>query len=76
MEIAHAMPSKTLFILTSGFHLRSIRIPGFAQALKDLHANSILAVLDTEEQDIVEARFATDLNTFLRAKTQQLCCTS
>lgn len=48
------------------------------QALKDLHASSILAVLETEDHETVQvqARFATDLDKFLRAKTEQLCCTS
>jgi len=40
------------------------------KALKDLHASSILAVLETEEHETVEARFATDLTKFLRAKTE------
>lgn len=55
-----------------------IRILGSAQALKDLHASSILAVLETEDHETVQvqARFATDLDKFLRAKTEQLCCTS
>jgi len=54
-----------------------IRILGSAQALKDLHASSILAVLEEDHETVqVQARFATDLDKFLRAKTEQLCCTS
>eukprot|EP00434_Breviolum_minutum_P032714 symbB.v1.2.028931.t1/scaffold3114.1/size63281/2 len=42
------------------------------KALKDLHASSILAVLETEDHETVQvqARFATDLDKFLRAKTE------
>jgi len=41
------------------------------KALKDLHASSILAVLEEDHETVqVQARFATDLDKFLRAKTE------
>ena len=44
--------------------------------MKEFHASSILEVMEKEDEEArIENRFQTDIQKFLKAKTQQLFCT-